>query len=116
MVNAPSCPRKKTKYEQPNGLKQTENFSVHQLSGLCPDYDQEYTGSWFFDYYQPHRLDADVDEKHVDHAAQDEVYFIFICVCAFVFLFFFFFFFFIIIIIFVIIVCFNVFHLTRFFC
>ena len=83
----------------------------HQLSGLCLDYDQEYNGNWFFDYYQPHRMDADVDEKHVDPAAHDEVYFI-IHMCMCVFFSFFFFFFFSIIIIFVLncifhMICFN---------
>ena len=59
----------------------------HQLSGLCPDYDQDYTGSWFFDYYQPHRFDADGDEKDVEHVDQYEVYFLcfFFCFCFFVF-------------------------------
>ena len=86
----------------------------HQLSGLCLDYDQEYNGNWFFDYYQPHRLDADVDEKHVDHAAHDEVYFIFICVCAFAFLSFFFFSLLLLLLFLLLLVFFHVFCLTIF--
>ena len=71
--------KEENKIRQAKRTAANKQLRLHQLSGLCTDYDQEYSGRWFFDSYQPHRVNDEIDGKHVDPAIRDEVYFISMC-------------------------------------